>query len=183
MGYRRFGKRKGMFSKNKFMYINIHDYYVCPNMEILSLSTIDRKGYKHYKSDSSKCINCPMIQKCTTSKNYTKVITRHIWEESREKIYANKKTEKGKILYHKRGETVERSFADSKELHGLRFIRYRGIEKTSGQALLTSACQNMKKIASILDKREKNLSLNRGCVQFYNEIKNLLLYIEKLQFV
>ncbi len=51
-----------------------------------------------------------------------------------------------------RKEKVERSFTDSKELHGLRYCRLRGREKVREQALLTAACQNMKKIALHLTK-------------------------------
>jgi len=63
------------------------------------------------------------------------------------------KTEKGKRIYKHRKETIERSFADAKELHGLRYRRMRGLEKVSEQCLLTAACQNMKKIATILARR------------------------------
>ncbi|NRG30077.1 transposase, partial [Bacillus circulans] len=51
-----------------------------------------------------------------------------------------------------RKEKVERSFADSKELHGLRYCRLRGLHNASEQVLLTAACQNMKKIAMHLAK-------------------------------
>ena len=44
---------------------------------------------------------------------------------------------------------AERSFADSKELHGLRYCRMRGLSKVTEQCLLTAAVQNMKKIASL----------------------------------
>lgn len=50
-------------------------------------------------------------------------------------------------------ETIERSFADSKELHGLRYCRLRGLSKVSEQCLLTAAAQNIKKIAMVLDRR------------------------------
>ena len=56
-------------------------------------------------------------------------------------------TEKAKNIYKRRKETVERSFADSKELHGLRYCRMRGLSKAAEQCLLTAAVQNMKKIA------------------------------------
>lgn len=49
---------------------------------------------------------------------------------------------------------MERSFADSKEMHGLRYARFRGLNKVRGQCLLTAACQNMKKIALIMHRRE-----------------------------
>ncbi|TPE52015.1 IS5/IS1182 family transposase, partial [Maribrevibacterium harenarium] len=53
-------------------------------------------------------------------------------------------------IYARRKETVERSFADAKELHGYRYARFRGIDKVSSQCLLTAAAQNMKKIALLL---------------------------------
>ena len=56
-------------------------------------------------------------------------------------------TEKVKNIYKRRKETVERSFADSKEIHGLRYCRMRGLSKVAKQCLLTAAVQNMKKIA------------------------------------
>ncbi|MBW9143958.1 transposase, partial [Clostridium sp. CM027] len=46
--------------------------------------------------------------------------------------------------------TIERSFADSKQLHGLRYCHMRGLENVQEQCLLTAAVQNMKKIASLL---------------------------------
>ncbi len=57
------------------------------------------------------------------------------------------KPDKCKSIYKRRKEKIERSFADSKELHGLRYCRMRGIKKVSEQCLLTAAVQNMKKIA------------------------------------
>jgi predicted esterase YcpF (UPF0227 family) len=37
-----------------------------------------------------------------------------------------------------------------KELHGLRYARFRGLEKMKEQCLLTAAAYNIKKIATIL---------------------------------
>ncbi|WP_153007700.1 transposase, partial [Bacillus coahuilensis] len=34
----------------------------------------------------------------------------------------------------------------SKELHGLRYCRFRGIKNASEQVLLTAACQNIKRL-------------------------------------
>jgi len=59
------------------------------------------------------------------------------------------------MLYKFRKEKIERSLADSKELHGLRYCRLRGLKNASEQALLTSACQNIKKIATHLARLEK----------------------------
>ncbi|WP_028401037.1 transposase, partial [Ectobacillus panaciterrae] len=67
-------------------------------------------------------------------------------------VRANKRTKTGKRLYKVRCSTIERSFADAKELHGYRYARFRGLKSVQMQAYLTAACQNMKKIALHLTK-------------------------------
>jgi hypothetical protein len=92
-----------------------------------------------------------MKGQCTQSRNGVKVVTRHVWEDYKEEIDAHRLTDKGKELYKRRKETVERSFADAKELHGHRYARFRGLAKVKAQALLAAACQNMKKMARLLE--------------------------------
>jgi hypothetical protein len=82
-----------------------------------------------------------------------KVVTRHIWQEYKEQINDHRYEEKGKVIYSRRKETVERSFADGKELHGHRYARFRGLLKVQAQCLLSAACQNMKKIALIVHRK------------------------------
>ena len=52
---------------------------ICPENEVLKYTTINREGYREYKSDSKICSKCKNLEKCTKSKNKVKVITRHIW--------------------------------------------------------------------------------------------------------
>jgi transposase len=152
IGHRRFHPTQGLFAKWKFTYLPKKDTYVCPNQQVLTYSTTDRKGYRMYKSNPKICKDCPMLSQCTRSKNKQKVVTRHVWEESKEWVRMNRLSKSGKELYNKRKETIERSFADAKELHGFRYCRLRGRKKVLEQALLTAACQNMKKIALHLAK-------------------------------
>ena len=91
---------------------------------------------------------------CLSAKQTTKSIRRHVWEDYKDKAYTFTHTEYGKEIYARRKETIERSFADSKELHGLRYCRMRGLAKAAEQCLLTAAVQNMKKIANILSKKD-----------------------------
>ena len=77
-----------------------------------------------------------------------------MWEEYRDEVYVFTHTDEGKEIYAKRKEKIERSFAESKEMHGLRYCRMRGNERVSEQCLLTVAVQNMKRIANILWKRD-----------------------------
>jgi len=80
-------------------------------------------------------------------------VTRHLWEDFKEAINANRLSDLGKRLYARRKETVERSFADAKELHGHRYARFRGLAKVQAQCLLSAACQNMKKMALLLARK------------------------------
>ena len=75
---------------------------------------------------------------------------RHLWEEAKERVKARRLTPAGKRIYARRQETVERSFADAKQLHGHRYARLRGLKKVMEQCLLAAAAQNMKKIALLL---------------------------------
>lgn len=160
-GYRRWGNNKTTrFGKKDFFYVDIHDYYVCPNMKPLYYRNIRKSGEKEYRPEKGACASCPLKTQCLSASVTTRIITRHLWADYMDVALTNKRTEEGRELYHRRAETVERSFADSKELHNLRYARYRGIKKVTMQSLLTSACQNMKKIAIVLDRVSLKSSLS-----------------------
>jgi IS5 family transposase len=74
-------------------------------------------------------------------------LTRHVWQDARERADARRLTDWGKRVYARRKETVERSFADAKQLFGHRYARFRGLVRVQCQCLMAAAAQNMKKIA------------------------------------
>ncbi len=152
IGHRRFHPTKGLFSKFKFKYDPEENEYLCPNKQVLKYRTTTREGYREYTSDPKIYSECPLLTQCTRSQNHKKILTRHILEDSKEWVHNNTLTASGKMLYKKRKETIERSFADAKQLHGYRYCRYRGIKGAQEQALMTAACQNIKKIANHLAK-------------------------------
>jgi len=152
IGYRRPNHKEGYFYKREYEYDAQRDGYVCPNGEFLPYRTTNRLGYREYASQASQCVQCSAKSQCTQSRNGVKVVTRHVWQHYKEDIDANRLTAKGKELYKRRKETVERSFADAKELHGHRYARFRGLAKVKAQALLAAACQNMKKMARLLEE-------------------------------
>ena len=153
MGKRRGCQKKGKYGKYKFAYISDWDVYICPERNYLEYVTTDRNGYREYKCKNDRCANCPRRGECLSEKQKTKSLRRHVWEDYRDAVYIFTRTEEGKAIYAKRKEKIERSFAEAKELHGLRYCHMRGIEKVSEQCLLTAAVQNMKKIATTLWKR------------------------------
>lgn len=150
IAYRRGVYQKGKYSKNKFTYIEEWDVYACPSDNFLEYKTTSRPGYKEYVCKKEVCESCSHKESCLPDSSTFKTIRRHVWEEYKEKNTEFLKTSKGKMIYKRRKETIERSFADSKELHGLRYSHYRGKLAVSEQCLLTAAVQNMKKIARVL---------------------------------
>ena len=156
MGYRTPNHKPGMFYKREYEYDAYRNEYVCPQGQALCYSTTNRAGYREYKSNPEICRRCTMREKCTNSANAVKVVVRHVWEWAKERVRARSLSDWGKRIYARRKETVERSFADAKQLHGHRYARMRGLRKVSEQCLLAAAAQNIKKIAMLLANKGKD---------------------------
>lgn len=152
MPYKRPMGKPGMIKKRDFIYDEHHDCYLCPEGQVLNYSTTNREGRNEYKSDPAICGRCPRLSACTRSRSKQKVIHRHIWEKHCEEVNHHRYEERGKRIYKRRKETVERSFADAKELHGHRYARLRGLCKVQEQCLMAACAQNIKKIALLLSR-------------------------------
>ena len=99
---------------------------------------------------------CQCLSKCTESKDYVKLITRHVWEEYMEVVEDIRHTIGNRQIYQLRKETIERIFGTAKEQHGFRYTQYVGKARMEMKAGLTFACMNLKKLAKILEKRDWN---------------------------
>ena len=75
------------------------------------------------------------------------MVERHVWQDALDDIIQFTKTHNGKRIYNWRKQTIERSFAEAKENHGLRYARMLGIQNMREQSFLTAAVQNMKRLA------------------------------------
>jgi transposase len=157
---------KGIYPKSQFTYDHEQDVYICPNGHTLTYATTNRSGYREYRSDKATCSECPLQDQCSANASKQRTIQRHVWETYKEKVGQNRQSEVGKVVYPLRSQTIERSFADAKELHGLRRCRFRGREKTQEQVLMTAVAQNLKKIARHLAKQSQG-----------GNLPNLLIFI------
>ncbi len=147
IAYHRMNHIDGYFYKRKYRYNAEQECYVCPAGQQLHYQNTTAEGYQEFVSDPKICRNCQFLSQCTKSRNHKKILTRHVWEKYKEQITENRYSEYGKKIFARRKETIERSFADAKQLHGYRYARFRGLKKVTEQCLLTAACQNLKKIA------------------------------------
>lgn len=159
IGYRRYGSKEARSFKKGFVFDKGIDVYINKETgEVLEYTgLIDKFGYKKY-TDSKKEVT----------------LLRHIKEELNEYYNLNRLSDEGKDLYSLRKETVERSFADSKQNHGFRYAQYKGIKKNQNYTWLICAAQNMKNISIKISKYDKQ-SIN-------STLKQALLLILRFLF-
>ncbi len=155
LAYKAPSSDKNHIRKKLFEYDSEQDVYICPEGFRLKYQNTGRDGYQQFVSEPEICSKCPRLEECTKDRNHRKLIARHVWEEDKAEMDKNRLTKEGMEIYKRRKETVERSFADAKQLHGYRYARYRGIMSVTFQCLMTAICQNIKKIANLLDKNLK----------------------------
>ena len=134
--------------KKEFIYDKSQNVFICPNNQVLTPRGIDRKtGYVNYSTYTKDCASCPFKGKCLSKSSKVKTLVRHLWQDYLDEAELIRHTEYHARYYPLRSKTIERVFADAKEKHGLRFTRFKGIQKVTDETLLISACMNMKKAA------------------------------------
>ena len=146
--YKRPMTKKGFFKKHEYVYDEYYDCYICPNDKILKYSTTNREGYREYKSNPTDCEKCDFLKQCTESRNNQKIVVQHIWEDYIEQCEEIRHTLGNKERYSRRKETIERVFADAKELHGMRYTLHRGLDRVKDELYLLFGCMNLKKLAN-----------------------------------
>lgn len=150
IGAKRHTHKHETYGKYRFQYDPEKDVYRCPGGHELRCTTVSRDGYRSYFCDAATCGECPHRKKCFGESTKRKEVTRHVWQDYLDAADEYTKTPMGERLYKRRKETIERSFAEAKELHGLRYARMLGLRKMREQCFLTAAVQNMKRIARSL---------------------------------
>lgn len=145
--YKRPMTKDGFFKKYEYVYDEHYNCYICPANQVLNYSTTNRNGYHEYNSNPKFCKTCPHLSNCTDSKNNQKKVIRHVWQDYLDEVEQIRHTDGMKGLYKKRSQTIERVFADAKELHQMRYTRYRGLNRVKMEITLKFACMNLKKLA------------------------------------
>lgn len=146
IGYRRFGTNESRSFKRQFLYDDENDQFIHKKTgEVIPYSgLIDRNGYKKYSNEEKDI-----------------VLRRHIKEAWNEEFNRVRLSQEGKKIYARRKETIERSFADSKQNHGYRYAMVRGLQRNQHYTWLICAAQNMKNIALKTTKYQETLK-NEG---------------------
>jgi transposase len=145
-------KGEWRFRKMDYKYIEMHNYYVCPNLKLLTYRGLNKQGYLEYRSRTKDCRGCPFKYKCTNQN--TKTIKRHLLENVKEIIREIRLSDRGKEQYPKRKFTVERTFAQCKMCHNLGFTLVRGLKKNHDRNLIIYSVANIKKLVLFVTKNK-----------------------------
>lgn len=156
VSYRRFHRKEHSKCRSSQFRLVKEDIYVCPCGVKFSYSTSTRSGYHEYKPDvKGSCAGCP-----AANGKGDRVFRVSVHQEVYQQMKKRRLSEKGKVFRLVRPATIERSFAESKELHGLRFARYRGVPYVQIQVWITAMIQNLKKWTKLRSLRSHGIDLS-----------------------
>ena len=147
MPYTRHHCKKDGFKPWDYKYDEINDCITCPAGNTLRHTTTNKEGKRVYRSTPKLCRNCPCRVKCGAGEKGQKIVERHIWQEYLDLVEQLRKTERGKEIYAKRKETIERVFGDAKEKHSMRYTHMRSLARVKTWVRLKYAAMNLKKLA------------------------------------
>lgn len=147
--YRTRNKSKGDYHYSKFVYVEEHDCYICPQGKLLRYCrTCKRKKdvlvtYRQYRCDD--CRECPVHAECTSSER-GRTVKRQVTGTGLGPHRSKMETDKAKDLIKLRPHMVETVFGIIKEqLGGARFL-LRGLEKVRQEWFLLCAAYNLRKM-------------------------------------
>ena len=154
------------FTKDKFLYQEEGDYYICPIGE--KLYPVERRTRKQktyvrhevlYKCHSGH--DCGHQQECVKSKSGNRQVSRiREYDQYREEIDRKLQTETGRIIFNKRKTDIEPTFGQMKTITlGQNGFLLRGSEKVKGEFGLTCIVHNIKKIISYLKSTENSMNI------------------------
>ncbi len=140
-----FPKPTNPFHKEKFVYKEDGDYYICPENNSLK-PVAHRPKTVHVTYKTSDCLNCPSQKKCTKAKDGIRKIVRNREEDPiREQAKVRVQSEEGKEIISQRKGVVEPVFGNMVTNDNLGQMHYRGLDKAGREFLLRCIVHNLRK--------------------------------------
>ena len=131
MPYNRPGGKKGMNRPHEYVYDENYNCVICPHKQVLPYRTTDRKGYLIFTCFPDICASCPVLARCTNSRNHLKTVSLQIWEDYIEQAVDFRHSTEGNESYMLLSETIERVFAYAKEKQGMRYTFHRCLARVT----------------------------------------------------
>lgn len=179
------------YCKEKFVYDNEKDVYVCPEGNELKCVNIQKevgnyeieKEVKIYRG--TECNFCDKQKLCInpSNKSGNRSIQRDEYEELRTEMEKKMNTSKGKEIYKERAPTVEGVFGYIKEFLGYRRFLLRALKKVKGEFTLICIAWNITRIWQI--RGEKIIRRWKGLVEniIYFLSEYFTIFFKKCNFM
>lgn len=143
----------GKYTREQFTYNAEDDCYTCPNKETLSRRNEQTKNGKitiKYQSTHKQCKDCPIRNKCISTKAKYKQLYRWEHEDILDQHKIKMKTQAAKDIVKQRSSIVEHPFGTIKRMLGWDHFLVRGKKKVSGENALIMLCYNFKRVLNII---------------------------------
>lgn len=160
--------KKGTYKPWEYEYDAARDCFLCPHGGELRHTTTSKDGKRVYRSNPAHCRDCPYRSNCGANEKGQKQMTTHIWQEYLNIVEQVRQTDRGKEIYAKRKETIERVFADAKEKYAMRYTYHRGLARVTNWVRLKYVAMNLKKLA---EWSWKNSFLPRFFASFFISLR------------
>jgi transposase len=139
------GKRRGIFSSDKFEYDEKTDTFICPAKKRLSRRSHDIKRHRiKYVSRKEDCNICPFRSDCTKSRSGVRTVDRLERQKDVDEMRLETMSQSSRRDLKKRWHLMERSFADGENQHNLKKARWREHWRVQIQEWMISAVQNIR---------------------------------------
>jgi transposase len=139
------GRRKAIFSEDRFSYDQKTDTYRCPAGKILKRRSLHKHRQSiDYSATRKECKRCELRPQCTSNKS-GRTIKRHLRQTELDQMRSLTKTSASRRDIRTRTHLMERTFANAKRYEFDR-ARWRGLWRVSIQEYLTATIQNIQKL-------------------------------------
>ena len=143
------------YEKEKFLYDERRDVYVCPEGHELARTTrqpvLDRHGRAthRYRGKAELCMACPARANCTTSEN-GRMLRVSANEKQMGEYLESLRDEKNRRLLSQRKELAEHPFGTLKRSLGYTYFLVKGLEKVTAEFNLMCLAYNFKRVVNIV---------------------------------
>lgn len=139
--------KKGLFSKSEFDIDLKAQTVSCPAGKLVAIRTVNSRDVVGRASFGKHCADCPLRDKCTTSKE-GRVVRIHPSEDTLQRNRKRQKSPEWKQHYRSIRPKVERKFGHlMRRHHGGRRARVRGTERVRADFSLLCAVANLQRLA------------------------------------
>ena len=141
-------QKRGLFTKQDFVYDEAKDCYRCPQGEELTYryeSFESNRQIRYYTT--SKCLGCPIKSKCTTNQRGRRIsrwVDEKLLEEMARRVRARPE------VMRRRQQLSEPPFGTIKRAMGQGYFLMRGLNKVGAEMSLTVLSYNIKRVINII---------------------------------